>query len=342
MKVLKCGLVGCGRIGCGYDEKPDDFLIRTHAMSYVKNNHTKLVSLCDVEKNKLRKFGKIFSVRNHYTDFKEMLEEESLDCLSICTHGDTHLKIVAEAVKNNIKGLMIEKPISDSLHNAEKIIKLCKQKKVILAVNHQRRFNPFYQKISYLLKEGELGKIQRGNLMYGGGIANTGTHIFDTLRLFFGEARSIKSELSKNSSHKNFDPNLEICIEYPGGFIVNLCPLDLKNYGILELDIFGTKKRLSIDLVTNENKIFSSSKISQDYKKLKKLKKSINFSYPPTDIRFGINNIIDCIKREKIPACTGFDGYKSLELVIASMLSKKLKKKILLPVTNKNYKIKFR
>ena len=170
MKELKCGLVGCGRIGCGYDEKPDEFLIRTHAMSYIKNNHTKLVSLCDVDKNKLKKYGKIYSVRNHYTDFKEMLKEESLDCLSICTHGDTHLKIVAEAVKNNIKGLMIEKPISDSLHNAEKIIKLCKQKKVILAVNHQRRFNPFYQKISHLLKEGKLGKIQRVNLMYGGGI----------------------------------------------------------------------------------------------------------------------------------------------------------------------------
>jgi len=52
--MLRCGVIGCGRIGCGFDDKPLKNIIRTHAMSYVKNKRTKLISLCDIDQNKLK------------------------------------------------------------------------------------------------------------------------------------------------------------------------------------------------------------------------------------------------------------------------------------------------
>ena len=340
--MLKCGVIGCGRVGCGFDDTPLRNIIRTHAMSYVKNKRTKLISFCDIDQNKLKKYGKKFSIKNLYTENDKMMENEKLDCISICTLANTHLKIVKTAIKNNVKGIIIEKPISDTLNNAKKIIQLCERNNIILAVNHQRRFDPFYHRVALLIKNSELGKIQHVNVLYGGGIANTGSHIFDILRLFFGEAVSVFAKLSNNKSTNKFDPNVDSTIEFKNKIHCSLHALDSQNYGIAEMDILGTKKRINIDLVTNEMKFFIKSKKIQDYNRLILSKKSIKKSRPATDIRLSINNLAECIIKKKIPLCSGKDGYKSLELVVGSMISSNQNKKINFPIKYKNYKIKSR
>ena len=50
MSKIKSGIIGCGRIGCGFDDKPNQKIIRTHALAYFKNPSAKLVSLKRVKK----------------------------------------------------------------------------------------------------------------------------------------------------------------------------------------------------------------------------------------------------------------------------------------------------
>ena len=119
----KCAIVGLGRIGCGFDDDPSRKSIITHAGSYIVNKKAQLVSLCDVDESKLSKYGKKYNVRSLYTDYKKMLSSEKLDCLSVCTLNDSHLEIVEEASKYYLKGIFLEKPISNNLENASKIIK---------------------------------------------------------------------------------------------------------------------------------------------------------------------------------------------------------------------------
>jgi len=340
--MLRCGVIGCGRIGCGFDDKPLRNIIRTHAMSYVKNKRTKLVSLCDIDQNKLKKYGRKYSIKSLYTNSQKMIETEQLDIVSICTLASTHFEVVKSAVKNYVKGIIIEKPISDSLINAEKIIQLCESNNIILAVNHQRRFDPFYHMVSGLIKNSELGKIQHVNVVYGGGISNTGSHLFDILRLFFGEAISVFAKYSKNKSTNKFDPNVDATIEFKNKIHCSLHALDSQNYGIAEMDIFGTKKRLHIDLVTNETKFYIKSKKTHDFNRLILSKKSIKKSRPATDIRLSIKNLAECSMKKRIPLCSGKDGYKSLELVVGSMISSNQNKKINFPIKYKNFKIKSR
>ena len=56
----------------------------------------------------------------------------------------------------------------------------------------------------------------------------------------------------KNKSPNTKDPNLDIELEFDNNFKCFINALDLSNYGICELDIFGTKGRLKINLITNE------------------------------------------------------------------------------------------
>jgi len=55
LRPLRCGIIGCGRIGCGFDDKSKGKTVFTHAGSYYINPKTRLVSLCDIDKSKLKK-----------------------------------------------------------------------------------------------------------------------------------------------------------------------------------------------------------------------------------------------------------------------------------------------
>ena len=338
MNKLRCAVIGCGRIGCGFDDDSNG-IIRTHAGSYYKNSKTKLVALCDIDKNKLKKYGTKYQVSGLYEHSFEMFKNENIECVSICTLAETHLELVKEAAKFNIKGIFLEKPISSTLLEAQKIIEICKKNKISLVIDHQRRFDPFYVKIKQLIRQKILGEIQIINVYYGSGIGNTGTHLFDILRLFFGEIRSVQAIQSKNNSNNYMDPNLDVMLEFMNSIICRIQALDYGNYALFEMDIFGTLGRIRLDLALNKIEYFKiNNKNSLVYKNLIPSKIEIKRSHH-SSIELGLKNLIESMKTKKESQSTGFDGYKSLELIIASIQSVKTNKKIYIPLKNKNYNI---
>ena len=336
MEKLRCAIIGCGRIGCGFDDIKRDTIL-THAGSYFSNPKTKLVALCDIDSTKLEKYGKKYDVTSLYTNSIEMLKNEKLDCLSICTLVDSHLQLVKEASNYNIKAIFLEKPISSTLDDAKKIINICKEKNIVLIIDHKRRFDPFYHSLKKLIKDGKLVKIQLVNAYYGAGISNTGSHVFDIIRFLFGEVNSVSGTFSINKSINPYDPNINVILEL-NDFKCTLESLDSKFYGLLEMDIFGTKGRLRFNL---ENYEIYYSKVSTAnivvYNNLVDSKLQIRKSHK-SNIQLGVQNLVDCLVLNKKPYCTGEDGYKSLELIIASTLSANKLKRITLPLKN-SYKI---
>lgn len=335
--VYRCAVIGCGRIGCGFDDNSK--LIRTHTGAYYANTNTVLNALCDIDKKKLKKYGKKYQVQNLYTDYNEMLKKEKLDIISVCTLVDTHYNIVRSAVNNSVKGIFLEKPIADTLYNAKKMITLCHKNNVKLLIDYQRRFIPLYYKIQEYVLFKKLGHIQNVIVYYGGGIANTGTHIFDLLYFLFGDVKRINANLSSNSSHNTNDPNLDVKLIFNNNISCSLLALDTTNYGILEMDIFGTDGRLRVDMASHTvNYHVISKKKSKVYKHLRQ-KKFPKTKNPKEPIVLGLKNLIESIRTKKLSICSGNDGYKSLELVVASLMSIKKKKPIVLPIKSSYYTI---
>ena len=337
MKKLKCAVIGCGRIGCGFDDNQSN-LIKTHAGSYFKNSQTNLVALCDIDKKKIEKYAKKYKISKTYTSTSELFKNEKLDCVSICTLVSTHLKIVEEAANSGVKGIFLEKPISDSINDAKKIIEICKRNKIKLQIDHQRRFHPVYLKIKKVLDEKKIGEIQFINVYYGAGIANTGSHMFDLLRMLFGEIKYVKSKYSKNKSQNKNDPNLDMTIEFFNSITCQINSLDYTNYAIFNMEIYGMKGVLKIDLIKNEGKLLKISNKSNVYKILEK-EIIIAAKIFETPIQMGLRNIINSIKLDKKIQSNGNDGMKSLEIIIAVMKSAKQKKQITLPLSNNQFKI---
>ena len=149
---MNFAIVGCGRIS------------KNHVDALINNvEGCKLIAVCDiVEQRALDKKNqyeeKISGVVSIYTDYKDMLLKEDIDCISICTESGYHAKIAIDCL-NAGKHVLIEKPMAMTIEDADKINNLASEKGLKVGVCHQNRFNPPIQKLRRALEEGRFGKL---------------------------------------------------------------------------------------------------------------------------------------------------------------------------------------
>jgi predicted dehydrogenase len=334
--VYKTAVVGCGRIGSLFDFDKKNKIIRSHCGAYTNLQNTILTTICDIDLKKAKKAKEQWNIDSYYSDHIEMLDKEDIDILSICTHPDSHEKIVNDAVNSGVKAIFCEKPISYNMDSALKILELCKSNNIKLAINHSRRWDPYFINLKNEIINKKFGTLQHINFYYTRGIANTGSHLFDLLRYLFGEIISLNA-ISSIKEIKG-DPTISCTLEMENGLLCNLIGLDGRYYRIFDLEIFGSKSKISID-TSKRAKLFSStpSKRSSEFNELYEItddKKTIENS---ETIISSVTNIIECIEGRNEINCSGIDGYKSLELILAAVLSNKMNKKITLPLEKKHF-----
>ena len=328
--MYNCAIIGLGRIGCGFDDENFSSRIFTHAGAYVKNKKTKLIAFSDIDEKKLLKYGKKYKVKNLYRNFDEMFDKEKLDIVSICTHADSHYQIVERAVKAGIKGIFLEKPISDSLYNAKKIINI---NNVKLQIDHQRRFSKFYQNTKQMISNKKIGNIKRVNAYYGNGIINTGTHLMDLIYFLAGDFFWVEGKKSKFSCSMKNDLNVDGCFFLKNGGFGTIQAVDSKKFRILEVDIIGEKGRIVIDLAKSAIRFYQIEMKDTNLVYNDLVEKSLKNSDKKEDIVSGVENLILSLEKNIEVYCKGEDGYKALEICIALLTSaKKNGKRLQIPL----------
>lgn len=320
--MYRAAIIGCGRIGCGFDDDPRREHVSTHAGAYTRTPGVELVALCDVDDTKLKQYGAKFQVRGLYHDHKEMLRQEAVDVLSVCTWSQTHLQITRDAVAAGVKAIFCEKPIADSLESAEAMVRICADAGVLLMINCQRRFDAMHRQIACYLREGRLGQVQQVSCYYSGGIANNGSHLFDLLRFFFGEIAWVQGILSQNASPNPKDPNVDGLVKFQSGLLATVQACDATETAIFELNILGTAGRLAIRRFGFElqfEEVRQSEQFSED--------KDFYPAPPPVELGSqefmlqGVAHLVDCLKNGRPPACSGEDGYGALQAIMGMMTS---------------------
>lgn len=312
----KAAVIGCGRIGCEFEDDPRRRYISSHAGAYNAVEDVSLVALVDKDEKKLKKYQVKYDV-SAYTDSKEMAKKENPDIVSICTPTDTHYKVIKEIVDLGVKAIFCEKPIASNLQDAHQIVKLCKENNVILQIDHQRRFCKFHQEVRrFLSKE----KAQHVACYYTAGLLNTGTHMFDLLRFFLGDAEWAMS------IDKKFSPSG--IIKLKNGVFCSIHGCEVNKFLIFEMDIITEENRLrlthsgfDLDFYTTQDSTFFTG-----YKELYESTPPIDNTIKRDFMVNGVKHLVECIKEQKKSISSGEDGLKALELILAF---KKVKKVIL-------------
>lgn len=196
MSRMKIGIIGVGNIA------------ECHISAYQQNPQAELCAFCDINEKRLKEMGEKYGVTHLYTDKDEMLKQEELDAVSICTWNNQHAPCAIAALKAG-KHVLCEKPMATSAKDAEKMKKASEESGKLLMIGFVRRFGNdckivrdfikqdylgevYYAKATYLRRNGNPGGWFGDKSRSGGGpLIDLGVHVIDLVRYLSGNPGAI-------------------------------------------------------------------------------------------------------------------------------------------------------
>jgi len=161
-----------------------------HARAYLADPRSDLVACADISDEAAGRFAAEFGIPHRYIDYREMLERERPDIVSICTHHQYHAPMTIETARIAApKAILCEKPIALDLASADAMIAACRASGTRLLIGHQRRFARQYVTAREAIASGRVGEIisveafghPRSSLLV------DSTHTVDLVRSFLGD-----------------------------------------------------------------------------------------------------------------------------------------------------------
>lgn len=281
-RKFKVALVGCGTISY------------VHLISLLNVSGVEIVALCDVKRERAEASAKEYVPNARiYTDFSEMLENEALDAVHVCTPHFLHSKMTVAALKKDVN-VFLEKPMCISLSEIEEMLEAEKKSRAKACVCFQNRFNDSYLYAKDLIeKSGEkfdayatvfwhrseeyyLESDWRGKWeTEGGGVMiNQAIHTLDILTSLLGNPKSLTGTVA-NHHLKNVievEDTAEALVEFDSGakanfYVTTAAAAPDTTYVVLKSKSYRIEIRSS-ELFVNGEKIpfpAEESLIGKDY-----------------------------------------------------------------------------
>ena len=344
MKIYKVGLIGCGRIGSLLEKDKLRGKPCTHAGGFNALSNTKIVAGCDIDPSRLKNFGVDWGVDRLYDDYKEMLHQENLDVACIATWTRLHASMVMDAARLGVKAIFCEKPIALNPHDGHQMVRFCQKKNVSLIINHERRWDSYYQKAKQIIATGKIGEIRTivGNTLSskpgkhptrthgGGALFHDGTHLTDLFLYFGGPVEWVSGHENRPHGKKYIEETACGMIGFESGAIGFIEGGGSRKYFNFELDIQGSEGRL---LIGNNGRELYLTKKSKRFSGFQELEK-VYFPEPKkitNPFEGGAKETLKCIRTGEDGISSGKDGLKALDLIFTIYRSAELKGKKLKP-----------
>ncbi|CAN5546563.1 Gfo/Idh/MocA family oxidoreductase [soil metagenome] len=148
------------------------FMGKAHSNAYRQVGHffdlpveVVMHTLCGRNEPKVRAAAAEYGWQNVETDWRKVVENPEIDVIDISTPGDTHAEIAIAAAKAG-KAVFCEKPIGNTLAEAEAMTKAIREAGVPNAVFHNYRKAPAAALAKRMIEEGKLGRIYHWRATY--------------------------------------------------------------------------------------------------------------------------------------------------------------------------------
>ncbi len=153
MLKMKAGIIGTGFIG------------PAHIEALRRLGFVDVVALSDINLAIAQQKAKLLSIDKPYGDYREMLKDPEIQVVHICTPNHLHYMMCKAALLAG-KHTVCEKPLAMTSAEAEELVKLAKEKKLVHAVHFNLRFYPLMHQAKMMVEKGELGRILAVNGSY--------------------------------------------------------------------------------------------------------------------------------------------------------------------------------
>lgn len=322
----RAAVIGCGMIGSLYSNDPLIKGVSSHAAAYTVCDKTKLIAVCDKDYHKAKEAANKWGIKDIYTDIKNLISDHHPEIISICTPDHAHAEMLTIALNApNTKAIFAEKPLALDPKAAQKIIKMAKDKNIILAVNYSRRYSLGHRQIKKLLTYNQIGALQSVNGFYTKGILHNGTHWIDLARWLISEISEVQGfshDLTVD------DPLLSGWLFFENNVNGFLVGLDAHAFSLFEMDIIGTLGRIRI--MDSGHRIESykvgNSSYYSGYKTL--IKDQFLDCEMENNLLNGVINLVNVLEGKSELFCDGNDGLKALNVAYSLIESAHIQRRV--------------
>ncbi|HNZ83835.1 MAG TPA: Gfo/Idh/MocA family oxidoreductase [Candidatus Pacearchaeota archaeon] len=312
LKKINVAVIGTGNMG------------RNHVRVYSEMKNCKLIAICDIDFDTMNKISQEFHCKG-YLDYKEMLEKEKIDAVSIAVPTKSHKEIAVYCLNKNIN-TFLEKPIAYTTQEANEILKVANQSKGKFTVGHIERFNPAVLQLDKLVKKGRLGKILSINAKRlgpyipkkrdTGVILDIAVHDIDIINFLMNRLPKEIYANGGNLINNYLDDYADIFLKYDdfSAYVqVNwISPLKIR-----ELSVTGTKGFAKLNYITqdlefykrSEKKIVANKTAEPVIVKIKKQE----------PLKFELEYFISMISKGKKNMMTGKEARDALDITIKAL-----------------------
>lgn len=323
MSKLKVGVIGTGHLG------------KIHTKLFKEVETAELVGVYDIDKSKAEEAANEFGTQA-FTNLDELLSQ--VEGVSIVATTSAHYELVKKAFEKNVN-VLVEKPITASIQEAEEIVKIADDKKLMLQVGHIERFNPALLSLEKYQLDPKF--IQTDRLAQ---FNPRGTDVAVVLDLMIHDIDIIlslvKSEVKeiKASGVAVVSDNIDIAnarLEFENGAVANVTASRISQKKMRKMRMFQQSGYIALDFITgvaevyrlvgkdemNENHFLSFGEMGVGEKK-----KFVVYEQPEIKqvnaLKHELELFIESVKNKTRPVVSGEDGLKALK--VADEIIKKI------------------
>lgn len=310
--MYKALIIGCGKIAGGGSV----IGAGTHAGALSADGRFSFVGGVDSNFQKARQFGERYGCQA-FDNIDDALVALKPSFVSICTPDDTHYEITRTILCANDlpKVIFLEKPACKTKAEYDELISLAAARKVLVVVNHTRRFSGKYRLLKDLIASKELGELYRANAIYYSGWMHNGTHVVDTLQYLLDDAIEWDRLDGVVESPYVGDPTLELT-----GFWINsgakvvVSAIDEAIYQLFDFDLWFKEGRLRIE--DFGSRISLETKVVNDLGEQVLESATLDIFYDElTDMQKAIGYIADYLDGKEVDSLR----FVTLEAVVSTM-----------------------
>ena len=325
MEKVKFALIGCGRIA------------QRHAEHI--NNFGKLIAVCDNVKSKANELAAKYGAKPYY-DIDELLANEEVDVVSICSPNGLHAMHSIKSLKAGFH-VLCEKPMAINVHDCGEMIKEAEKANKRLFAIKQNRFNPPVEAVKKVIDEGRLGKIfsvqlscfwNRNEDYYsnswkgtkdidGGTLYTQFSHFIDLLYWLIGDIKEVEAYVG-NFAHQGiieFEDTGAIILKFYNGAIgtINYTVNSFQKNMEGSLTIFGENGTVKIggqyinELEYQNIKDYKIENLAEGNKP----NNYGNYLGSMSNHDFVYKNLIDVLQNNASISTNAFEGLKTVEII---------------------------
>ncbi|WLR52987.1 Gfo/Idh/MocA family oxidoreductase [Bacillus tianshenii] len=324
--MINFAIVGCGHIA------------KKHAKAISDAEGANFYAVCDMVPEAMKPYEEEYGVKA-YTELTDLCQDPEVDVVNICTPSGLHAPLALEAARNK-KHVVIEKPITLTLEDADAIIEACRENNVKLSVVHPNRFRPVMMKLKNALDKGYFGKLSHINAtvrwnrnqeyydqaewrgtksMDGGVLMNQAIHNLDLMLWLAGDIEEVRSMSATRLRNIEAEDVSAGVVRFKNGSLgvveaaTTIYPTNLEEtisiFGETGTVMIGGKtanliKHWNVEAMGDEETDHLMQEIKGD-------------PHGKPGHQWIIEDMVEAIHENREPIVSGEDGRKALEFVLA-------------------------